>query len=116
MIGRVSLAREHDADALDHLADTRHPWHAYPYYGAAGVVFVPLFIVGAPFTLLEPGEPNMHNSKVIGFVGQSALAVGAAVGGVFYVVGYPLEWVFPVDPRGGLPPIQDPRNPTPERE
>lgn len=85
----------------DHLADTDHPWHAYPERAGVYIGAAPLY----PLAWLEaqafhPGGHVCMHAGVFGpaSAGMAAL-VGFPLGTVFYVVGYPLEWAFPLEER-----------------
>ena len=83
----------------DHLANTSHPWHAWPERAGAYIGGGPVY----PLAWLEaqafhPGGQVSFTSGVFGPLTAGAAALVAfPLGTVFYVVGYPLEWALPLE-------------------
>ena len=88
------------ASLESHLADTAHPWHAWPEVGASYVCALP----GLPVAWLGStltGQEGTHNAWYGALCGLPGAVGGTIVGGAFLVVGSPLELVVLSTPEDG---------------
>lgn len=99
------------SDDIGHVYNMAHPWHAVPAYYGFGVVGLAWGLVVLPFGLVVPDGFNFHTSPLTPIWLWPSYGFGTVVGGVSYVVGYPLELLFPGTDDAPPPPPVPPELP-----